>query len=477
MNRLSRRREPDTVPPPQVRADLRTGVIEGSCYSLMVGVGETWFGAFFIASGVSNFAIGLLATLPILIGSGLQLATPWGIRAVGSYRRWSVLTAALQGAGLLAMGALSWQQATGFWLLLPALVLYWGGSLAVGPAWNTWMEFVIPRQVRARYLSRRMRVCQAFLLGGVLGAGLLLHSGSGPLAAFALLFAVGGAMRLLSALCLGRQSELRGWLAAHELRARLAGADDRLDRAIRQNVPFFVAIQFAVFISGPFFTPFMMRNLGMNFVQFMFLIVLGYLGRVATLHWAGNLARRHGPGRLLWWGAVGLVPLAGLWVFHQSYLFLAVIQFAGGMAWGCYELAMSIVFIEKIPGHHRTRVLSMFGLGNGVAMVSGSVLGGSIISGLGGSTAGFLLVFLLSTLARIAALGLFPRGLAEAPLPGSVEVPSALVTASPHVNGRSLVRPFASVPGAADEEIAPGPSAADSEATEKPAGEGLHRVA
>lgn len=422
-----------------LRRDLRASVLEGSCYTLMVGVSETYFGAFLIAAGVGNFWIGVLATLPILLGSILQTVTPWGIRRMGSYRAWSVLTAGLQGLSLLALSAVCWGEATGFWVLLAILVLYWGSSMAVGPAWNTWMEFVIPRPIRARYLSRRMRICQVCLLLGVLGAGMLLQSGLSPLLVFSGMFCAGGGLRLMSAWGLGQQTEQPHWMAKHELQGRLAASDDQLAGVLRRTVPFFVAMQFAVFFSGPFFAPFMLRNLEMGYGEFMFLIVLGYLGRVLTLHWAGNFARQFGAGWLLWFGALGLVPLAGLWLVSQAWWFLVLIQLAGGMAWGCYELAMSIVFIERIPGHFRTRVLSLFGVGNGLAMVLGSLLGGWVLSGFSSSHTGFMVVFGISSLLRVGTLFLFPWALMAEAAPAAVVTPAELVSAAPEANGRPLV--------------------------------------
>lgn len=445
MNRLLRPPRRIEFSAVHLRADLRASAVDGACYSLMVGLGETCFGAFFIAAGIGNFWVGMLATWPLLLGSLFQLLTPWGIRRFGSYRNWSVLMAGSQGLSLLALAAACFFGQLQFPTLLLLLALHWGSSMAVGPAWNTWMEFVIPRSIRTRYLSRRMRICQVCLLLAVTGSGLLLRSGDGLLLVFAGLFATGGLLRLVSAACLNRQTEQPGWLAAHERLKLMSGGSREVSAAVWQTVPFFVAIQFAVYVSGPYFAPFMLRDQGVDFRSYTFLIVLGYLGRVLMLRLAGEIARRWGPGRLLWLGSVGLVPLAGLWIFHESYLFLAISQVVGGAAWACYELATSLVFIERIPGHQRTRVLSLFGVGNGLAMVGGSLVGGWLISGFGNATSGFLAVFILSSVLRLAALLLFPRKLFAIPSPALVRTPEHLVTASPHLNGRPTIRPLASV--------------------------------
>ncbi|HMO91201.1 MAG TPA: hypothetical protein PKD64_03320 [Pirellulaceae bacterium] len=431
-----------------LRRNLRNSTVEGSSYSLMVGTAETWFGAFYIAAGIGTFSVGLLATLPILIGSLLQFGTPWGIRRVGSYRAWAFTGAAFQGLSLVGMAICCLANCLSIAVVFSLMVIYWASSLAVGPAWNTWMEFVIPRAVRTRYLSARMRVCQIALLIAVLVTGgvLQLTVPEYTLVAFGILFLLAGVFRLISAVLLGSHTEQPSWILQY-VSATLQKRDDTsIGKVIRQSVPFFVAIQFSVYVSGPFFAPFMLRTMGMSYAGFMLLILLGYVGRILTLRLAGEIARVWGPGRLLWLGAMGVIPLSGLWWFYESFAFLIILQLAGGVAWGCYELAMSIVFIERIPRHLRTRVLSIFGVCNGFAMVGGSLLGGAIVFAAGNSVLGFMVIFSLSTLLRLASMALFPSKLLMAAKQHFTRTADPLIPATPCLNGRPTVGPFNHLP-------------------------------
>src|SRR5215207_2022114 len=85
------------------RRDMRASIGDAAAYSLMVGIGETYFAAFALALGTGETFAGLIATLPMLAGASLQLATPWALRRLRSYRAWVVLCASLQAAALLAM--------------------------------------------------------------------------------------------------------------------------------------------------------------------------------------------------------------------------------------------------------------------------------------------------------------------------------------------------------------------------------------
>src|SRR5687768_13731694 len=85
------------------RADLAASVGDGAGVSAMVGLGETYFAAFALALGTGETVAGLIATLPMLAGATLQLATPRFLRQTKSYKRWVVLFASLQATALLAM--------------------------------------------------------------------------------------------------------------------------------------------------------------------------------------------------------------------------------------------------------------------------------------------------------------------------------------------------------------------------------------
>jgi hypothetical protein len=62
---------------PQVDRTLRHSVRDGMAYSVMSGGGETYFSAFALFLKATTPQIGLLATLPPLLGSLAQLLAVW----------------------------------------------------------------------------------------------------------------------------------------------------------------------------------------------------------------------------------------------------------------------------------------------------------------------------------------------------------------------------------------------------------------
>ena len=73
---------------------------------------------------------------------------------------------------------------------------------------------------------------------------------------------------------------------------------------------FLLAMQISVHVSGPWFTPYMLRVRQLEWTQYLLLIALGFLGKILSLRWAAGIANRLGTERLLWLGSIGIVPLA-----------------------------------------------------------------------------------------------------------------------------------------------------------------------
>lgn len=396
--------------------DLRSSIVDAGSYSLMVGLGETYLTAFALALSVGEIATGLLAAFPMLIGATLQLAAPWCIQNLGSHRVWIVGCAVVQAICLLllpvAAVAGSWQLV----ILYAGSSLYWASGLATGPAWNTWAEEIIPPVIRTRFFAWRSRVSQSCLLVGFAAGGLLLAYAKRHafvVTAFGFIFIVAGLFRLTSAAALYRQSEPSAGRAAKghkNLRQVLLGLRGHAGGRL---LVYLFAVQIGVQLAGPFFTPFMLKRQGMTYTEYMFLIALGFAGKVIALPAWGRLAKHAGVRPLMWIGGIGIVPLAGCWLGLQwithDVLYLSFVQVFGGIAWAAYELAFFLMFFETIPRHERTSLLTIYNFANSLALVFGAMLGAGWLALVGESRESYLQLFGLSSAARLLALGFLLR--------------------------------------------------------------------
>ena len=378
----------------------------------MVGLGETYLSAFVLAVGLDELTSGLVASVPLVVGGLMQTVSPRAIRMLGSHKRWVVICAFLQAMTFIPLVIAACRGAISSAAVLVIAAVYWGTGLATGPAWNTWISTVIPSSIRTRFFTIRTRASQAAVFLGFLIGGICLQLAGTPsqlMMVYAALFAISAICRLTSAFMLTRQSEpipilpnmrLIPW---RELRQHLKHSSGG------QLLVYLVAVQASVQMAGPYFTPFMFKQLEMSYGQFVALIAVAFLAKVIAFPYWGRVAHRIGARRLLWIGGIGIAPLSAGWLVSGNLGWLMVIQIVGGITWAAYELAFFLLFFESIPQEERTSLLTFYNVINTLAWVGGALLGGLILYLCEASYNGYMLVFACSSVGRILALVLLSR--------------------------------------------------------------------
>jgi hypothetical protein len=319
----------------QLKHNLNVSIADGSAYGVMVGVGETYIQAFVLALGMGEVFAALIATVPQLIGSLLQLVSPIAIKKLGSHKKWVIFCAGLQAFCFLPLAIAAWFETISKTSIMVVVSLYWATSLGAGPAWNTWQGTIVPRHIRAKFFAKRARLCQIMTMVGFLIGGFALKSGQAngyEGLVYAGLFATAFVCRLISTGCTYVQSEpipiprkMRFLSLAEQWHRFSRGKSGRL-------LVFAVAVQVSVYIAGPFFVPYMLKELHFKYHHYAMLIGVSYLAKYITLPWWGRMAHITGAHRLLWIGTLGLVPLAAGWVVSDNYTWLLILQAAAGTA-------------------------------------------------------------------------------------------------------------------------------------------------
>lgn len=396
----------------RLRRDLRASVGDGAAFGGMVGFGETYLPAFVLAVGLGELTAGLVASVPLVAGGVMQMISPAGIRRAGSYRRWVVGCAVLQALSFVPLFVAATLGAINGPAVLLIAAVYWAAGLATGPAWNTWIGAIVPPAIRARFFALRTRTSQATLFLGLIAGGIFLQlaeTANRVLAAYALLFALAGGCRLVSAWLLSRQSEP----PAMARRMRLVPWPVLLRDMGRAGggrlLAYLVAVQAAVQFAGPYFTPFMLRELRLNYFEYVGLLSVAFLAKTLALTYWGRVAHRIGALRLLWIGGLGITPLGAGWLVSRDLGWLLVLQVVGGAVWAAYELAFFLLFFESIAEEERTSLLTFYNLLNTLAWVGGSLAGGAVLYFSGTSYDSYLWIFGLSSLGRCLALVLLAR--------------------------------------------------------------------
>jgi MFS family permease len=274
-----------------------------------------------------------------------------------------------------------------------------------------------PDECASAIFARRTRISQASVFLGFLSAGILLQVASGHrdgdhdylLWAYMGLFGVAGISRLISVWMLARHSEPAVISTKRKKNPLRASFRELTSGPGGKLLLYLVAVQAAVQMSGPYFTPFMFNTLELSYAQFVALIAIAFTARIFLLPVWGRYAHQVGAMRLLWVGAWGITPLSGFWVLSQNFWWLMFVQILAGAMWAAYELAFFLLFFESIAEEKRTGMLTLYNLVNTSAWVLGSLLGGLVLFAMNTSFAGYMTIFAASSVGRCLALLLLMR--------------------------------------------------------------------
>ncbi|GAA5508744.1 MFS transporter [Novipirellula caenicola] len=432
------------------RSNLRVSLVDGASYGVMVGLGESYFAAFALAVGLGEVSAGLVGSVPLFFGGVAQLISPAAVRWFGFEQRWVVFCGCLQAAALIAIAVAAMLGSISLTSLLVFASIYWAAGLATGPAWNTWIERIVPARVRTIYFARRTKWAQVTTLLGLVSGGLLLQwaeQGDWVTTGFAIAFFGASSFRLLSVVMLSihrtapaataRETKTKDAAAnavsgdvsepivphvayqpqANAGRSRSASlatakvlpssdAESSIGISAIRLLGYLVFVQGMVQLSGPYFSPYMLEKLSLSYRDFVSLLALAFVSKIIALSYWGNFGRRYGAKRLLWIGGIGIVPIASLWIFSSNFWWIAMIQIISGTIWAAYELGFFLLIFDAVPASRRTKMLTLYNFANCTSWCIGAAIGGAILAYFGASEQAYWILFGISSLGRFLALGL-----------------------------------------------------------------------
>ena len=401
------------LPSVQLRRNMAASTSDAAAYGVMVGIGETFLPAFALAVGLGEVTAGIVGSVPLMAGGLLQLISLWALSKGFSQKWWVVLAAALQSLAFVPLIWVAYLGSVSGPVLLAIASFYWAAGLASGPAWNGWIERVIPKQMRANYFAKRTRATQLATMLGFVSGGLLLQfgrQGGWVLLAFAGLFAIAFVARIISAVMLALHRLPSTVVRPLAVVGRVAEPQPTAAQAVsrayagKHLLIYLVMVQGAAQIAGPFFTPYMLRQLHLSYLSFTLLVAVAFLAKVIALPAWGQLARRRGAGWLLTVGGTAIVPLAALWIVSQNFYWLLFIQALSGVAWAAYELGFFLMFFEALPAQRRVKMLTYYNMANTSAWCIGASLGAVFLFYRGTTVEAYYGLFALSSLGRLLAV-------------------------------------------------------------------------
>ena len=342
--------------------------------------------------GASNTVVGLLAAVSpatqILQIPTVALIERWRVRKAICW--WAALGGRAAWFGALAVPWLSPRtRVPGLvtWLLVSAAF-----ATVAGAAWNPWMRDFLPDATRNQVVARRMAIATAVGAMLTLAAGAAidglrpaLHSAVAP---YTLILGVGAIVGLLGLVPLGAIPEPAMTLVARRPWRDILGAPLR-DREFRGLIAFLAAWTFAINLSAPFFTVYLLRRLGLPMAAVLALTVLSQLTTAAMFRAWGVVADRFHARTVLRVSCVGLFLSVAGWpvvgALDTPWLVLAgvaAIHVVAGVSAAGVNLYTSTVAMELAPRGEAASYLASNALVSGVAAALAPVIAGFAADGL-----------------------------------------------------------------------------------------------
>ena len=373
----------------------RISIREGAAYGLFDGFGLRYITPYALLLGMSNTLIGILISLPQMLGTLIQLLTlkflEKGIRRrtiawVGTFLQ------TLMWFPIILLGWLHFNFnidntliSTGLMVFYSLMVIFGG---IVGPAWSSWMGDIIPRQI-GTYFGFRNRVVGLTTILAMFSAGLILQYFTGvnrPFTGFVIIFLIAFIGRAISSALLKRQYEPD----FHPQKEYYFTIWQFIRKIPQSNFGKFVTyvalMQFAVYISSPFFAVFMLKDLHFNYFQFTLItMTMPFVNMLLMPAW-GRFADRFGNLRVVRITGLCLPVIPALWVLAVFFsnrpilemLYLIFVETLSGFAWAGFNLTTANFIYDAVTRQRMAICVAYYNIFNGIGMFLGGLIGGLI---------------------------------------------------------------------------------------------------
>jgi hypothetical protein len=382
------------------RRALRLATMEGLCYAVMVGLGETWFIPYAIERGASAGEAGMM--LGVALGAG-GVGSVVALRALAWARCRKPLV--LAGCATQALVLLCLPRVASVTSVLALIAVYHVAAQLAGTSWAAWYGDVVPPRIRGRYFGRRTRAIHLVTFVSLLVGGLVLHrlsgaplEGSDAVSGFSVVFALAAAARLGSTLLLSFSPEPR-FAGLPDLREVAGFLRSQRGAPVARLLLIAAAFQLSVYLASPFFTPYMITELGLGYLELTAATGAVVLLKVTTLPRWGHAIDRLGARPVFLAAAlmVATIPLPWLWATGLGWALVA--QALSGLSWAGYEVGVFSLLLHGARGRVRAPILAAHNLLVGLCQLAGALLGRLIVVDGG---AGCRRAFAVSAIFRLA---------------------------------------------------------------------------
>ena len=364
-----------------LRKNLKYSIIEGSWFALMFGLGENYLSAMAVYLGFSALQISILNSLPQLIGAFLQLGTNAISNLFKSTKSFVVNLALVQSISWIILIVII-NTFSSYTTILIWAILYYSVSSIIGPAWISWMGYLVPLRIRSNYHANRNRIIHFIIFISILFGGIILRIyEQNMIFAFSLMFSIGSIGRVVSSYYLSKKNTIQTSKSTLKINYRKLFADKRKLTFISYNT----FIHFSVMFLGPLFSIYILRTMELSYFILTLCMVSWWLGNVFSSRFWGKLGKLKGNLFLLKITTILMCILPAFWISVYYFdtngriIISLIINLLAGISFSGFGLSSFNIVYELCAEDDVIMFSSLINCLKGIGVFLGSVFAGLIV--------------------------------------------------------------------------------------------------
>jgi MFS family permease len=414
-----------------IEKSKKISVKEGCGWGVMEGFGSKYITPFAVAIKANNTQIGLLSSLPSLLGSFSELYT---LKAMDKYSRKKivfigVLLQAIMWLILIGVGILYFvlnlnESIPQYSLIFIYTLLILFGAFA-SPAWTSWMKDLITKN-KGDYFGKRSRIIGIISLSSFLIAGFILDyfKQTKIFVGFIILFSIAFIGRSISAYLMMKQYEPK----LQPDKGAYFSLKEFIKKMPTNNFGRFVIylslVSLAVNIAGPFFAVYMLEELKFTYFHYVIVSLAGPVITFLSMPLWGKFSDKHGNVKIMKITGFFICLVPALWLLTiplaslgltKIIIYLVLVELFSGFVWAGFNLSTGNFIYDAVSRQRVAICVTYLNILTSIGVLIGASLGGFISSKefmiLGLSS--ILFIFLLSTVIRLIVYFVMNRELKE----------------------------------------------------------------
>ena len=371
----------------EVKKSLRMVLFDGLTAEALVCLSS---GAVLVAIalslGASNFEIGLLAAFPTLTNLA-QILTILVLRKFPYRKLFTIIAVFISRLPLILIGIIMWfGESQTVSLLLYGIFVHYLFSALGGAGWNSWVKDLVPEQNLGSYFSKRSRYMQMVNISLSVVVAILIDYVQENFAEYLhLLYAsyltLAGLFGIIGTILLSRAYDPKIFMSGDNIFSVLSEPLRNVN--FRRLLWFNGMWSFSINLAIPFFTVFMLQNLGLSMVFVIMLSVITQLFSVLTIRNWGNLSDRYSNKSIIFLAApIYVLCLLG-WIFVGIYSkhflnigLLILLHVVTGISTSGINLALTNIGLKLAPKQDAVIYISVKNIMTSIFSAMGPIIGG-----------------------------------------------------------------------------------------------------